>query len=90
MMTERQMRWGIINLLFFVGLISVNLAIVNLIPIPPLDGFHIVVSIVSGIVRKKPSKEMMKIISGIGTVILVALMIFIILNDILRIFSGGM
>ena len=88
MLTERQMRWGLINLLFFVGLISVNLAIVNLIPIPPLDGFHIVVSIVSGIVRRKPSKGMIKVITAIGTAILVALMVFIVFNDILRIFTG--
>ncbi len=89
MLTERQMRWGLINLLFFVGLISVNLAIVNLFPIPPLDGFHIVVSIVSGIVRRKPSKDMIKVISAIGTAILIALMVFIVFNDILRIFTGN-
>ncbi len=90
MMTEKSLRWGVTNLLFFIALISVNLGIVNLIPIPPLDGFHIVVSIVSVIVRRKPSKEMMKIISTIGTIILLGLMVLIVFNDILRIFSGGM
>lgn len=90
MLTQQSMRWGLNSLLSFVALLSVNLAIVNLIPIPPLDGFHIVASVVSSIVRRKPSKKMLQIITVIGTMILLSLMALLLLNDILRIFSGGM
>ncbi len=89
MLTQKSMEWGIINLLLFVAFISINLAIVNLIPIPPLDGFHIIVSIASSIIRTKPSKKMLQIVQLIGTIIILSLMIFLVFNDVLRIFRGG-
>ncbi len=89
-MTKKSMEMGIINLLSFVALISVNLAILNLLPVPPLDGFHIVVSIVGSIFRRKPSGKLFKIIEILGFVILISIMLFFLLNDIIRIFGGGM
>ena len=89
-MTKKSMEMGFINLLSFVALISVNLAILNLLPIPPLDGFHIVVSIVGSIFRRKPSGKLFKIIEILGFVILVSIMLFFLLNDLIRIFGGGM
>lgn len=90
MVTRKFLGMGFVDFLFFFALISVNLGIVNLFPVPPLDGFHIVISIVTSIVRQKPSKKMLKVITAIGTFILFALMILVIINDIVRIFSGGM
>jgi len=89
-MTKKSMEMGIINLLSFVALISVNLAILNLLPVPPLDGFHIVVSIVGSVFRRKPSGKLFKIIEILGFVVLISIMLFFLLNDIIRIFGGGM
>ena len=89
-MTKKSMEMGFINLLSFVALISVNLAILYLLPIPPLDGFHIVVAIVGSIFRRKPSGKLFKIIEILGFVILVSIMLFFLLNDLIRIFGGGM
>lgn len=90
MMTKKSMVGGIINLLAFFALLSINLAVVNLIPIPPLDGFHILVSAIGGIFRKKPTGKMLKIIEMVGFILIVSLMIMLLSNDILRIFRGGM
>jgi regulator of sigma E protease len=72
----------------FIGLITINLAMVNLIPIPPLDGFHIVMSLVTFNSNKPPSKTLLKIVQTTGTIILLTLMALIILNDVLKGIQG--
>ena len=71
--------------LFFWGLISVNLAIFNLLPFPGLDGWQLLVTAIEGITRKKLPKKFKTIMSLIGLVLLFGLMIFIIVFDVLRI-----
>jgi regulator of sigma E protease len=83
--TKKSMDKGLVRLLIFVGLITINLAIVNLIPIPPLDGFHIVMSLATFTSRKPPSKTLLKIVQAVGTIILLSLMALLILNDIIKI-----
>ncbi|MEO0294090.1 MAG: RIP metalloprotease RseP [candidate division WOR-3 bacterium] len=82
--TKKTIDRGFVRLLMLVGVITINLAIINLIPIPPLDGFHIAMSLVTFNSKKPPSKKILKIIQGIGTFILVALMILILFNDIIK------
>ncbi len=80
-----QMKAGWINLLYFMGLLSVNLGILNLLPIPVLDGGHLVFLSIEG-VRRKPVHEKVQIIAQqIGIALLGALMIFVFYNDIARI-----
>jgi regulator of sigma E protease len=80
-----QMKAGWINLVYFMGLLSVNLGILNLLPIPVLDGGHLVFLTIEGI-RKKPVHERAQIIAQqIGIALLGALMIFVFYNDIARI-----
>ena len=80
-----QMKAGWINLVYFMGLLSVNLGILNLLPIPVLDGGHLVFLTVEG-VRRKPVHERIQIIAQqIGIALLGALMIFVFYNDIARI-----
>jgi regulator of sigma E protease len=88
MITKKTMDRGFIALLMFVGLITINLAIVNLIPIPPLDGFHIVMSLATFTSRKPPSKTLLKIVQTIGTIILFSLMALIIFNDVIKGIQG--
>lgn len=82
-----QMREGWINLTYFIGILSVNLGILNLLPIPVLDGGHLVFLTVEAI-RRKPMDEKAQIIAQqIGLAFLGTLMIFVFYNDIVRLFQ---
>lgn len=70
--------------LYFWGLISVNLAIFNLLPFPGLDGWQILVTCVEGITKKKIPSKAKTIASYIGLGLLFALMIAIVAIDIFR------
>jgi regulator of sigma E protease len=81
-----QMRAGWLNLLYFMGLLSVNLGILNLLPIPILDGGHLVFLSIEG-VRHKPMNEKAQIIAQqVGLGLLGSLMVFVFYNDIVRLF----
>jgi len=88
MVTKKFVDRGFISLLMFVGLITINLAIINLIPIPPLDGFHIIMSLATFTSRKPPSKTLLKIVQTIGTIILLSLMALVIFNDVIKWIQG--
>ena len=79
---------GILESLFWLGVISLNLGFVNLLPIPVLDGGHIVFSVVE-MITKKPikAKTMEKLIIPF-IVLLILAFIFITYNDILRWVKG--
>lgn len=85
----KQMEAGWINLLYFMGLISVNLGILNLLPIPILDGGHLMFFSYEALLRRPISPKVMEICQQIGLVILVTLMIFVFYNDLARIFTQG-
>ncbi len=86
--TKKSMDYGFTIFLMFIGLITINLAMVNLIPIPPLDGFHIIMSLATFNSKKPPSKTLLKIIQTIGTIILLSLMALIIFNDVIKAIQG--
>lgn len=73
---------GIIPLLYFVGYLSVQLAIFNIIPFPALDGGWIFILLFEMITRKKIDDNKVGIINYIGFAILMALMVVVILKDI--------
>lgn len=70
--------------LYFWGLISVNLAIFNLLPFPGLDGFTLVVTAIEGATKKKIPNKFKNIMSMIGLILLFGLMIVILVFDIMR------
>jgi regulator of sigma E protease len=70
------------------GIISINLGILNLFPIPVLDGGHIVFILIEMVMGKPVSMKKMEIAQQIGLFILVSLMIYVFYNDLTRIFSG--
>jgi len=80
----QQLEAGWMNLLFFMGLLSINLGILNLLPIPILDGGHLVFLSLEAIRRKPLNERVMEISQRIGIAILGTLMIFVFYNDILR------
>ena len=83
---------ALMNMLYFGGFIAVNLAVMNLLPIPALDGGRVVALLLTTafekITRKKIDPKYEGIIHGVGMVLLLALMAFIMFKDIFTIFKG--
>lgn len=75
-------RLGIIPLINFMGIISINLAIVNLIPFPPLDGSRVLFVGLELIFRKKMLPKIESTVQSIGMILLILLMIAITAREI--------
>jgi len=75
---------GLVNTLGFVRFININLAILNLLPIPVLDGGHIVFSLWHGITRRKVNAKMQAVLIQICAFLLIGAMLLITFNDIDR------
>ena len=73
---------GIPELLLFLGFLSVNLAVLNFLPIPVLDGGHMVFLIWEGVTRSKPSERVLWAAQALGFLFVVALMLFVLFLDI--------
>jgi regulator of sigma E protease len=82
-----RMKAGWLNFIYFMGVLSVNLGILNLLPIPILDGGHLVFFSVEAILRKPLNMRTMEIMQQIGLVLLGTLMIFVFYNDLVRVFG---
>jgi regulator of sigma E protease len=77
---------GIGSLISFIALISVNLAIINLLPIPVLDGGHLLFFSIEALKGRPVSIKVREIAQQVGLFILILLMILVFYNDISRIF----
>ena len=77
---------GIGSLISFIALISINLAIINLLPIPILDGGHLLFFSIEAIKGRPVSIKVREIAQQVGMFILILLMILVFYNDITRIF----
>ena len=75
---------GINAVLQFTIIISINLGIINLLPIPLLDGGHIFLNSIEMLTRRKINAKVLNFINKIGFAILISLMIFAIYNDIMN------
>jgi len=87
-MAGQQAKEGAVNLVFFIALLSINLAIINFLPIPVLDGGHLLFFLIEAITRRPVNTRMREIAQQAGIFILIMLMIFVFYNDITRIFSS--
>jgi len=74
---------GIDSFLFFLAILSLSLAIINIMPFPVLDGGHLVIIIIESIARREIPVKVKVAIQNTGFVLLLLLMAFIIYNDIL-------
>lgn len=83
-MAGQQLEAGWVNLLHFTGLLSINLGILNLLPIPVLDGGHLVFLGIEAVRRKPLSENAMMRAQQVGIALLGTLMIFVFYNDIAR------
>ncbi|MDZ7292376.1 MAG: RIP metalloprotease RseP [candidate division KSB1 bacterium] len=77
---------GFAQLVNFVALISLQLALLNILPIPALDGGHLLFLGLEAILRRPVSVRVRLVVQQIGMALLLALMIFIVINDFQKIF----
>lgn len=77
---------AVMNMINFSVLLSANLGVMNLLPIPALDGGRILLFIVEAIRRKKLSEKVEGIIHGVGFGLLMLIMVFVFFNDIRKFF----
>jgi len=85
-MTSEAANQGIITIIWFLGMLSLNLGIVNLVPIPMLDGGKLLMNLIELIRGKPMARDKEGIITMIGVGIMVVLMIAVTINDIMRYF----
>jgi len=83
-MAGAQAREGVVNLLIFTAVISINLGILNFLPIPVLDGGHLMFFTIEMISRRPVSIKVREIAQQFGIFLLILLMIFVIYNDIVN------
>lgn len=78
---------GLISFFYLVALISLNLAIFNLLPLPALDGGRIIFVIIRMITGKAITDKQEAMVHGAGMVLLLSLMVFVTWNDIIKLFK---
>jgi regulator of sigma E protease len=76
---------GILSFLYFLALLSLSLAIINIMPFPVLDGGHLVIIFIESIFKREIPVKVKVAIQNVGFVLLLLLMAFILYNDILNI-----
>ena len=85
-------RIAIDNILYFSAFIAINLAIMNMLPIPALDGGRvfllIVTVIIEAITRRKLDSKYESYINSVGMVLLLGLMALVMFNDVWKLFRG--
>ena len=75
-------QYGFVNLLYLVVVISINLGVMNLLPIPALDGGHILIYLIELIRRKPLKKEVEAMINFVGLILMLGLAIIIAFKDV--------
>jgi len=83
-MAGQQAAAGGVNFLAFVALLSVNLGVLNLLPVPILDGGHLAFFLIELVIGRPVSKKAREIAQQVGLVLLISLMMLAFYNDIAR------
>ena len=86
--TSNAAKSGFTTLLSWIGLLSVNIGIMNLLPIPALDGGRLVFVAYEAITKKKPNPKVETILITVTMILLFGLMIVVTFNDIVRLIRG--
>ena len=86
-LTSQVAKNGLIDLLSFMGMISANLGVMNLLPIPALDGGKLVLNFIEGIRKKPLDSEKEGYLTIAGAIFLFALMLLVTWNDIMKLFN---
>lgn len=83
----KAMEAGIFALLSIIALLSVNLAVINLLPLPVLDGGYLLILVIEGITRRKLQGRAMEYVIIAGWVLIAGLFILTMWNDLVRVFG---
>ena len=78
---------GLLNFLYFLGIISVNLGVLNLVPFPVLDGGRILLILIEKLRGREFEEKQMELIQKIGFSILIVIMALVFYNDLMRLFN---
>ncbi len=87
-MAGEQASRGLLNFFLFMAIISINLGVLNLLPIPILDGGHILFLGIEAIRRKPLNEKVVAIAQRIGIAIIITIITFVLYNDIMRLITG--
>jgi regulator of sigma E protease len=79
---------GLVPFLEFMALISVNLAVLNFLPIPVLDGGQFLFLVAEAVIRRPLSLKLRERLIGVGLVMILLLMVYVFSNDLIRVFGG--
>ena len=85
---ERSFGDAVLNIVFIMALITVNLGIFNMLPFPALDGGRFVFLLIEAIFRKPIPRKVEYIVNGVGLALLIGLIIFITTQDIQKLVTG--
>ena len=80
---------GLMDFLFFAAFLAVNIGVMNLLPLPALDGGRVFFVLIELIFRKPVPLEKEGLVHFVGFALLIVLMLYATWNDIVRIFTGG-
>ena len=81
-----ELQYGIVNVIYLMGIISLNLAVINLLPFPALDGGRLLFILLELITRNKINKNVEAAVNTAGLMILLALAVYLIFRDTFNIF----
>jgi regulator of sigma E protease len=87
-MAGEQASRGALNFFVFMAIININLGVLNLLPIPVLDGGHLLFLGIEAIRRKPLSEKIISVSQKIGLALLLTLMAVVIFNDVMRLITG--
>jgi regulator of sigma E protease len=79
-------QFGWVNLLSFTAMLSLNLAVLNIMPFPALDGGRLLFLGIEGVTRRRIKPVVANLVNSVGFLILIGFMIFITVNDVLKLF----
>ncbi len=88
-LTSQAVKLGWISFINFLGIFSLNLAIINILPFPALDGGRLFFVVLEGIIGKKVKPKYEAIVHTLGMALLLALIFAITFNDIKRLITAG-
>jgi len=81
----QQAKAGLLSLVIFMAVISINLVILNVLPIPVLDGWHILIFMIEGIIGKPVSLKLRERAQQVGIFLIILIMLLVFYNDLSRI-----
>ena len=87
-MAGQQAREGLASFFFFVAVLSINLGVLNLLPIPVLDGGHLFFFLLEWVLGRPVGIKQRERAQQVGVFILIGVMIYAFYNDIARFFEG--